>query len=971
MGNQLEDIHNVALAKLLNRESDMKALPLERLASGGVGDVVITMQGGALNGIRVILEGKNSSPGLSKADDAIQQAERRLRDDDCDAAAAVLYPQGADHGFSVALDSEIYYARTDGGWIGTTPADMPQIIKQLAREIDGTDLAAKNLRRVLIAAEKKITDSDIKKMSETAEIIIPLEPQQHSFGNDISRFNETHKEWRKQKTHASMRVLLVLFAASMLHARLDKYFDTSGSKPIFDARTGDKARFKGNWPPGTLKDCINAKDTVQALLDSWDLILAKDYRPIYESAREILLSSGSLDAVSQKAIEDVVRHAQSVQASFVASNHDLLGRIFHWILETSKNDGSFYTSTAAATLLAELAIEDNQRRHLTSLRILDPACGTGTLLMAASERIHKLCGSEMSHTSKTLVEDVLHGWDVNITAAHMAATTLGLMSPEVSFDKMNIHLLTLGFDAQDNARAGSLELMKDDAHTRLWSSRASRQISEKEQQREEESISKEDRFNIILMNPPYTTDSKRHDQLGKAEEPVKDREEELMRGLSVTRNHTGGMFLMLAEHLLGEDGNTLAFVYPLAGTDAPSMSKVWKHLFEKFELEYVISAPDPERFAFSENTDICEMLVVMRRKNPEAPRLNAQFVRLAKNPARPSEALSVVADIQAGKSDNFCVDIIQWPHHRVEAGDWSPVKFYSAYLVDKTREWFAEDSQKLFCEMKEIAEVGPAGRRIMDAFKHASKPDKTGRVCLWFNNQTEETKNGKLPKRSMRQSHDTYIHAKSGKKNYAEKKWDERGRLFIPEKARTTTASTFAVLAEEPCVGVHWISVKHKDTAKQNGKQNAVCSGGEKPSSSQQQLKGTQQTDTAGWHYGCDWEKAMCAYLNSTIGILALLYAGSPNVLGRTEPSLQALRSIPVPKLNEEQTAELADAYDKHRNKTLEPLKQPCDTRKQLDEAVASALRIEAEQIIAARRELSQEPQITNLRYGETEPEDS
>ena len=970
MGNKRENVHNVALAGILDREEGMEARPLEAVSSGEA-DIWITMQGGDLNGVRVILEGKNSSPGKKEAEKAVQQAKNRLRQDDCDAAAAVLYPFGADQGFSIALDSEIYYARTDGGWIETTPADLPQIIKQIAREIDGTDLAAKHLRRVLVDAERKITDSDIQKMSQTAGIKIGAEPKIRSFGNDTSRFNKAHKEWRKQKTHASMRVLLVLFAASMLHARLDKYFDAPSSKPIHDARTDGKARFKGNWPPDTLKDCINAPDTVQALLDAWDLILAKDYRPIYESAREILLSSGSLDPVSQKAIEDVVRHAQTVQASFVASNHDLLGRIFHWILETSKNDGSFYTSTAAATLLAELAIEDPKDLDLTSLRLLDPACGTGTLLMAASERIHKLSGRKMSHTSKILVEDVLHGWDVNITAAHMAATTLGLMSPEISFDKMNIHLLTLGFDAQKNARAGSLELMKDNAHTRLWSSRASRQISEKEQQRDEESISKDDKFDIILMNPPYTTDSKRHDQLEKAEEPVKDREEELMRDLSVTRNHTGGMFLILAKHLLGEHGNTLAFVYPLAGTDAPSMSKVWRHLFEKFELEYLISAPDPERFAFSENTAICEMLVVMRRKDPEMPRQNARFVRLAKNPARPSEALSAAADIKAGKSDNLEADIIEWPHHRVEAGDWSPVKFYSPHLVAKTREWFTEDSQNLFCEMKETAEVGPAGRRILDAFKHASKPDKTARVCLWFNNQTDKTENGKPPKREMKQSHDTYIHAKAGKTNYASEKWEERGRLFIPEKTRTTTASTFAVLADEPCVGAHWISVKHKDQPEQKGKKKAVCSGGEKTFNSQQQLKGTRQTGTSGWHYGCDWEKAMCVYLNSTIGILALLYAGSPNVLGRTEPSLQALRSIPVPKLEKPQIAKLAATYEEHKKQTLEPLKQPCDTREQLDKAVADAIGIEAEQIRVARRELSREPQTTNRRYDETQSQGS
>ena len=38
--------------------------------------------------------------------------------------------------------------------------------------------------------------------------------------------------------------------------------------------------------------------------------------------------------------------------------HDLLGRIFHRVLDTARYDGSFYTSTAAAVLLASLAIRE-------------------------------------------------------------------------------------------------------------------------------------------------------------------------------------------------------------------------------------------------------------------------------------------------------------------------------------------------------------------------------------------------------------------------------------------------------------------------------------------------------------------------------------------------------------------------------------------------------------------------------------
>ena len=57
--------------------------------------------------------------------------------------------------------------------------------------------------------------------------------------------------------------------------------------------------------------------------------------------------------------------------------------------------GSFYTTTAAATLLANLAIREDlcdwaDPHAIARLRITDPACGTGTLLMAAAERIRDL-----------------------------------------------------------------------------------------------------------------------------------------------------------------------------------------------------------------------------------------------------------------------------------------------------------------------------------------------------------------------------------------------------------------------------------------------------------------------------------------------------------------------------------------------------------------------------------------------------
>lgn len=75
--------------------------------------------------------------------------------------------------------------------------------------------------------------------------------------------------------------------------------------------------------------------------------------------------------------------------------HDLAGRIFNELITERKLLAAFYTSIPAATLLAGLAltpelwpgVDWNDAEKLRRLRVVDPACGTGTLLMAACQQI--------------------------------------------------------------------------------------------------------------------------------------------------------------------------------------------------------------------------------------------------------------------------------------------------------------------------------------------------------------------------------------------------------------------------------------------------------------------------------------------------------------------------------------------------------------------------------------------------------
>ena len=136
-------------------------------------------------------------------------------------------------------------------------------------------------------------------------------------------------------------------------------------------------------------------------------------------------------------MRETAKAALAVAGNIAGLRHDLMGRIFHKVLDTARYDGSFYTSAPAATLLATLAIDEDMRDWndpdaVASLRIVDPACGTGTLLMAAAERIRDLSPQTRDDDAfaQALIERVLSGYDVNLTATHMAAATLGCYPPQ-------------------------------------------------------------------------------------------------------------------------------------------------------------------------------------------------------------------------------------------------------------------------------------------------------------------------------------------------------------------------------------------------------------------------------------------------------------------------------------------------------------------------------------------------------------
>ena len=135
---------------------------------------------------------------------------------------------------------------------------------------------------------------------------------------------------------------------------------------------------------------------------------------------------------------------------------------------------AYYTSIPSSTCWPALALAPerwpglawNQVDALSQFRLVDPACGTGTLLMAAYRRILQNCSASGARAAdpalhQALVERVIIGTDVVPAAIHLTAATLAAMSPSVRFERMQLHTLMYGIDEiSGGAHFGSIDWLK-------------------------------------------------------------------------------------------------------------------------------------------------------------------------------------------------------------------------------------------------------------------------------------------------------------------------------------------------------------------------------------------------------------------------------------------------------------------------------------------------------------------------------
>ena len=410
------------------------------------------------------------------------------------------------------------------------------------------------------------------------------------------------------------------------------------------------------------------------LLQSWLHILEVDYYPIFKMAADLADAMTDIDA------PDFLRRcadtASSVLRIAAFGQHDIAGKIFNRLVSERKLLAAFYTRIPTSTLLAGLALPPDdslgidwaEANSISNLRVIDPACGTGTLLMAAYRQVmqnHAAAGAAAppDELHRALVERIIMGADVVQSAIHLTAATLAAMSTTAEFERMQLYTLPMGVeetrvgeDVKTEVRLGSLEWLKSSGVQAHFSG-TQEQISAVNG---EGGVIHTPQVDLVISNPPYTrrgSDGGNEEAIARVfdlPENDPDKEKALKRATSALLKGTpanqiaghGTSFLVLADRMI-KPGGRIAFVLPYTALAGEEWADIRRMLAERYSVEFVISSHDPELPSFSFDTKIAEALIVARRlRKDEEPPGVAKFVNLWRGLDSETDALELTRAIR-------------------------------------------------------------------------------------------------------------------------------------------------------------------------------------------------------------------------------------------------------------------------------------------------------------------------------------
>ena len=708
------------------------------------------------------------------------------------------------------------------------------------------------------------------------------------------------------------------------------------------------------------------------LRDSWRRICNEiDYVPVFEVAAAILDILCETDEELQAGvIAPLIRAARETRD---VEGYDLSGRLFHTLLSDAKFSGAYYTSVPAAAMLAHLVFDGwpkdvdwSDHEFPASLNVADLACGTGTLLMAVAsetQRRHAAAGGrDIPSLHKHLVEQALIGFDVQLSAIHFAATSLAMLNPDIQFDKMNLYTMPLGVES-DNIRLGSLEFLGSrEAPVQIplggggdlatIPQDVGRVSGEGIKGAAEGVTVRLPDLDLVIMNPPFTRSvggnllfgslpkAERTKLQGELRRRTKERDAAVTAGLPPA-------FIAAAAPKLRPGEGRLALVLPITVCTGPSWQQTRSLIERDFTLDTVITTHDPERWNFSDSTDLSESLLIATRRveNGDSPDYETRFVSLWRNPRGVIDAQKIAQSIETTTparigedgtallsiDDRHVGEVVLMPSDQIAGKQWLGVQFARADVTRIASRLLQDGQLRLpggattadipLCEIGTLGQIGPDRRRLVDGFERTNSI--TAYPMVAGHDTDERASMTCVPNEWLAPRPKPLGGQKPG---YGEQLWKQAAHLLIAERLWLNTCRVVAMCSsQEVLANVFW-PVKVGDIAR---------------------------------------ERALAVWLNSSVGLLSLLATRNTTRgpwVALKKADLAEMPIFDVRQLTQGQLDALHALFNEMAEDEFLPLPQMADdpARAKLDDGLAEILGLP--DLEPLRRLLASEPVVSNRR---------
>ena len=764
-----------------------------------------------------------------------------------------------------------------------------------------------------------------------------------------------------------------------LQPALDRHFGIHNLKPSDKTKQADGCTIaallmmnaamlhqriaNGAWLPGVsdLESVKNQVNVVARIRREWERIMRHDFRPVLEPAVNAIhaIEDTAKLAGLERALRHIAAEAQRIAETYADMGADHAGPLFNRVMGNQASDGAFFTKPVAASISARLTLDALGPTDWTNpaawrdTKILDPACGSGTLLAAILADMKRRAQQQgatqatLNALQRTAVQDAIKGLDINPVSLQLAASQLTAGNADIRYSQMGLHLMPYGPQPHDPTRvsAGSLELLGqkaivarngelDIADDRI----RSQAVWSATDADMEHAVDAAQNARIVIMNPPFTKRAKMGEKFPKEiQQALRRRTDTLERTLIssdramdnfVDKNSIRPLFLTLADKCAGQADGILTMINPTIALTAPSGVEERRIIAQRWHIQTVLTSHNQDHINLSQDTDINESVIIAKRHDGTKP--PTRIINLDRMPIDEAEAADLhecLANCEQGAIPNGWGEVSYWPAERIESGDWTAAIWRSPELADAAAR-FAND----------------VSMRRLDAM--GLSPTRTDIMPSTGFEKTEASTPGSFPT----------LYAKSG--NSQTRIQSQPDEYWIPknrdDEIRKLNGGTYPEVDKVMRRAGHLLITAGQDNS--SGRLTATADDAKYVGTSWMPVTGLSPEEA----------KALAVFLNSTPGRLQLMRNLGRKLTFPTYTPATAGR-IRIPNIKDAAVRdELAACWELTRGMEVPQFRDgECAVRRLWDEAVASACRWDAAELGRLRALLHAEPHVRGLGYAQ------